>query len=105
MSAATMMFRALRREPLAVHPLAAGRVGLDVLPGVQVRVWPTAGYTVYRVSGEEGALALACAADVNRERADGLAGTVDAVSEAPPEAILDISTDLPEDPSEPGGGA
>ncbi len=100
------MFRAVSREPLAVHPLAAGRVGLDVLPGVEVRVWPTADYTAYAVAGEEGALPLARAADANRERADGLIGAVDAVTEAPPEAILDISTDPPpEDPSESGGGA
>jgi hypothetical protein len=32
------MFRAVRREALSVHPLAAGRVGLDVLPSVEVRV-------------------------------------------------------------------
>jgi hypothetical protein len=100
------MFRAIRREPLAVRPLAAGLVGLDVLPGMKVRVWPTVDYTAYSVAGEEGALPLARAADTNRERADGLVGAVDAVSEAPPEAILDISTDAPpEDPSEPEGGA
>lgn len=97
------MFRAVRREPLAVHPLAVGRVGLDVLPGVEVRVWPAEGYTAYAVAGEEGALPLARAADANRERADGLVGAVDAVTEAPPDAILDISTDPPpEDPSESG---
>lgn len=99
-------FRALRREPLVVHPLATGRVGLDVLPGVEVRVWPTADYTAYTVAGEEGALPLARAADANWERADGLIGAVDAVTETPPEAILDISTDPPpDDPPEPGGGA
>jgi hypothetical protein len=100
------MFRALRREPLAVRPLAAGRVGLDVLPDVEVRVWPAADYTAYTVAGEEGALPLARAADANRERTDRLVGAVDAVIETPPEAILDISTDPPpDDPSEPGGGA
>jgi hypothetical protein len=100
------MFRAMRREPLAAHPLGAGRVALDVLPGVQVRVWPTADYTAYTVAGEEGALPLARAADANRERAEGLVGAVDAVTETSPEAILDISTDPPtEDPSESGGGA
>jgi hypothetical protein len=97
-------FRALRREALTVHPLGRGRVGLDVLPGVQVRVWPVEGYTAYAVAGEEGALPSVRAAERNRERIAKLTGAVDAVTGAPPEAILDITTDVPaEDPPDPGG--
>jgi hypothetical protein len=96
------MFRAIRREPLAVHELGGGGVALDLLPGVEVRVWPTGSYTAYAVAGEEGALPLVHAADANSERADGLTGAVDAVGEAPTDAILEISTDTPpEDPLEP----
>jgi hypothetical protein len=97
-------FRALRREPLSVHPLAGGRVGLDLLPGVQVRVWPVEGYTAYALAGEEGALPSVRAAEGNRERVAKLTGAGEAVAEAPPKAIVDISTDSPaEDPPNPRG--
>jgi hypothetical protein len=93
------MFRALRREALAVHVLGEGRVALDLLPGVELRVWPAGHYTAYAVAGEEGALPSVRAAEDNRERANKLTGAVDAVTDTPPDAILDISTDTP--PEEP----
>jgi hypothetical protein len=76
------------------------------LPGVQVRVWPVEAYTAYAVAGEEGALPSVRAAEDNRERVAKLTGAVEAVTEAPPEAILDVSTDVPpEDPSDSGVSA
>jgi hypothetical protein len=92
------VFRVVRREALSVYPLGAGRVGLDVLPGAEVCVWPEEDYTAYAVAGEEGALRLARAAQGNSKRVSELIGAVDAVIEAPSDAILDVSTDvLPED--------
>jgi hypothetical protein len=93
-------FRALRRPPLAVRELGGGRVGLDLLPGVELSVWPVDGYTAHAVAGEEGALAMAAAAKANSERAAVVVEAVEAVGDAPPDAIVDVSTDAPpEDPS------
>ena len=76
---------------------------VDLLPGVKLRVWPVGDYTAYAVAGEEGALPAVDAAQANRERAAELIGAVEAVSEAPGDAIVDVSTDAPqEDPPDPG---
>jgi hypothetical protein len=88
-------FRALRRSPLAVHRVDGSHVEVDLLPGVKLRVWPVEDYTAYGVAGEEGALPAVDAAQANRERAAELMGAVEAVSEAPGDAIVDVSTDVP----------
>jgi hypothetical protein len=62
-------FRALRRPPLAVHRVDGSHVEVDLLPGVELCVWPTEDYTAYAVAGEEGALAMAAAARANSARA------------------------------------
>lgn len=92
-------FKMLRRPPLAVRRVDEIHVEVDVLPGVKLRVWPVENYTAYAVAGEEGALPAADAAQANRERAAELIGAVEAVSEAPGDAIVDVQQDGPqEDP-------
>jgi hypothetical protein len=96
-------FRALRRPPLSVQRLGSGGVGLDLLPGVELRVWPTEDYTAYAVAGEEGALAMAAAAEANSKRAAEAAGAAEAVGDAPSDAIVDVPADAPaEDPPDLG---
>ena len=76
---------------------------MDLLPGVKLRVWPTEDYTAYAVAGEEGALPAADAAQANSERAAGLTAAVEGVTDAPSDAIVDISADAPqEDPPDRG---
>lgn len=96
-------FRALRRPPLAVHRAGGSHVEVDLLPRVELRVWPVEDYTAYAVAGEEGALPAADAVQANSDRAAGLAGAVEAVGDAPSDAIVDVSADAPaEDPPHPG---
>lgn len=94
-------FTTLRREPFTAHPLGAGRVELDILPDVEVRVWPVGDYTAYAVAGEEGVLPMARAAEDNSERAAKLIEAIDAVTEASPDEIVDVSTDTDPDRSPP----
>jgi hypothetical protein len=96
-------FRALRRPPLSVRRLDRSHVEVDLLPGVKLRVWPTEDYTAYAVAGEEGALPTADAGKANSERAVALIEAVEGVTDAPSDAIVDVSTDVPqEDRPDPG---
>jgi hypothetical protein len=89
--------RALRRPPLSVRELGSGRVGLDLLAGVELSVWPAEDYTAYAVAGEEGALAMAAAAQSNSERAAGAIEAAEAVGDASPGAIVDVHPHVPEE--------
>jgi hypothetical protein len=93
------VFTQTSREPLAVHWLDGDHVELDVLPSVQVRVWPTVAYTAYAVAGEEGVLPSVRTAESNSERVAQLTGIVDLMNEIPADAILGTSID-PDDPEE-----
>ncbi len=93
------VFTDVSRDPLVVHRLDDEHVGLDVLPGVRVRVWPVEDYTAYTVAGEEGVLPSVRTADANSERIAQLIDIVDTMNEVPPDAILSTWTD-PEDPHE-----
>jgi hypothetical protein len=55
----------------------------------------------YAVAEEEGVLPAVDAAQANSERAAGVTEAVEEVADAPGDAILDITTDVPpEDPSD-----
>jgi hypothetical protein len=96
-------FRALRRPPLSVHRADRSYVEVDLLSGVELRAWPTEDYTAYAVAGEEGALAMAAAAEANSKRAAEAAGAAEAVGDAPSDAIVEVPADAPaEDPPDLG---
>jgi hypothetical protein len=96
------VFTEVSREPLAIHRLDDDRVGLDILPGVAVRVWPLEDYTAYAVAGEEGLLPSTRTGQANSERIAQLTGIADMMNEIPTDAILDTST-ASNDPEEHPG--
>jgi hypothetical protein len=90
-------FRALRRLPLAIHRVDGNHVELDLVPEVKLRVWPADDYTAYAIAGEEGALRMAEVARANSTRAAQAVEAAEAVSDAPPNAIVDVQRDAPEE--------